>query len=128
MQTIEIDKGIQVAFDDLMRGIRKMDISTLEQLAGEVNSMIARRKSSPETGPETEVLNKIKNLVPASVQRRYKQLHGKLQKETITKREHQELLQIVDFMEEKTVERVHLLAELAALRGVSLSDLGTCRK
>lgn len=123
MQTIEIRKGIQVGMEDLINGVSKMETPMLEKFMDTLGQVLAVRKTSVSTEKEKELLLKIENLVPAFVKRRYKQLHIKLQKETISEPERQELLQIVQFAEEKGVERVYLMAELSALCRVSLEEL-----
>ncbi len=123
MQSIEIQKGIQVGMEDLINGVSKMETPTLEKFMQTMGQILAIRKGTPSAEHEKEMLSKIENIIPAFVKRRYKQLHNKLQKESISETEHQELLQITDFMEERALERLRLMAELAALRKVSLKTI-----
>ncbi|MCF8246311.1 MAG: hypothetical protein K9J37_16205 [Saprospiraceae bacterium] len=123
MQTIEIQKGVRVDIEDLINGVSRMETPVLEKFMDTMNQILTGRKSATTALREKELLTKIENIVPAFAKRRYKQLHAKLEKETISETEHQELLQIIDFMEERAVERIHLMAELAALRHVSLKEL-----
>ena len=123
MQTIEIRKGVKVGLEDLISGVSKMETPALEKFIDTLGQVLAVRKTPVSTEKEKELLFKIENLVPAFVKRRYKQLHSKLQKESILEQERQELLQIIGFMEEKAVERVYLMAELSSLRQVSLEEL-----
>lgn len=120
MQTIEIQKGVRVGFEDLLNGMSGMDTSVLEKLMDTAEHILAGRKNPSPAEREKELLERIETVVPAFVRERYKRLHMKLQKEKISEAEHQELLQIVAFMEEMAVVRLHLMAELAALRQVSL--------
>ena len=118
MQTIEIQKGVRVGMEDLISGVAGMETPVLEKFMGTMNQILTGRKSATTSEREKELLQKVENVVPEFVKRRYKQLHAKLEKETISEAEHKELLQIVDFMEERAVERIHLMAELADLRQV----------
>lgn len=123
MQTIEIQKGIQVGLEDLINGVSKMETPALEKFMDTMNQILSGRKSTSSALREKELMSKIEGIVPAFARRRYKQLHAKMEKETISETEHQELLQITDFMEERAVERLHLMAELAALRHISIKEL-----
>jgi hypothetical protein len=123
MKTIEIQKGVKVNIEDLINGVSRMETPVLEKFMDTVNQILTGRKSTTNAVREKELLAKIENTVPAFVKRRYQQLHSKMEKETISEAEQQELLQITDFMEERAVERIHLMAELAALRRVSLKEL-----
>ncbi len=123
MQTIEIQKGVRVGYEDLLNGVSGMDTMALEKLMDTVAHILAGRKNSSPTEREKELLDRIERVVPTFVRERYGRLHVKLQKEKISETEYQELLQIVAFMEEMAVVRLHLMAELAALRQVSLKEV-----
>lgn len=123
MQTVEIQKGIRVGYEDLLNGVTGLDTSALEKLMDTVAHILARRKDRSPMEREQELLERIETVVPTFVRNRYQHLHEKLQKEKISEAEHQELLQIVAFMEEMAVVRLHLMAELAALRQVSLKEV-----
>lgn len=61
--------------------------------------------------------------LPEDTQSRYNELRAKLQAETITPDEHQELLSLVDTVEQADADRLQSLIELAQLRQLSLTDL-----
>ena len=123
MQTIEIQKGVRVGMEELMSGMSKMETPMLEKFLDSLRHIVESRKNTTAKGREEELLEKIAHVVPAFVKGRYKQLHSKMEGGDITKTELEELRQITNFMEEKTVDRIHLMAELAALRQVPLKDL-----
>jgi hypothetical protein len=123
MQTIEIQKGVRVEMEDLINGVSKMETPMLEKFLDTLRHILDTKKTATAAGREKELLEKIENVVPPFVKRRYKQLHSRLQKGAISETEHQELQQIIDFMEERAVERIQLMAELAALRQVPLEEL-----
>ena len=58
-----------------------------------------------------------------SVIRHFKELQTKQHNNTISKKEQEEMLLVTDFIEEKSAERVALLAALAKIRQVSITDL-----
>ncbi len=123
MQTIEIQKGVRVGMEDLINGVSRMETPVLEKFMDTMNQILSGRKSATTSEREKVLLDKLETLVPTFVKRRYNLLHAKLERETISETEHRELLQIIDFMEERAVERIHLMAALAALRNVSLNAL-----
>ncbi len=112
-----------MGFEEFVNGASKMDTPALEKFFKTVGNILAVRKTNTLTDREAEILFRIENLVPTFVDRRYKQLQARLQKGNITEKEYADLLQITDFMEEKSVEKLHLMAELAALRKISLNEL-----
>jgi 5'-deoxynucleotidase YfbR-like HD superfamily hydrolase len=61
--------------------------------------------------------------LPSKKQRRFNQLRRKLQNETISEREYEELLSLWQEVERRNVERLRALIELAKLRGVSVQEL-----
>jgi hypothetical protein len=123
MQTIEIQKGVRIGFEDLINGVSELDTSDLEKLVDTMGHILAGRKNASPAEREKELLKELENVVPDFVRHRYKELHTNLQKEKISGPEHQELLQIIDFMEERAITRIHLMAELAALRQISLKQV-----
>jgi hypothetical protein len=75
------------------------------------------------TTKEAELLQKIKQGLPAETQRRLDLLTAKRRAETLTDEEYEELLALVDEIELRDAKRVEYLAELAQLRNVSLRAL-----
>ncbi len=123
MQTIEIENGVQVGFDELLKGIRQLDNQALATVAGEVTRLLSNRTDKAPANREVELLKKIKAVIPSAVKRRQKQLYTKFQQETLTPKEHEELLLLNHLLEEKSAERILLLGELAKLRGVPVQQL-----
>ena len=69
------------------------------------------------------MLAKVNQGFPPDVQRRLNELIAKRQAETLTPGEHEELVRLVEQSERAEAARVEALAQLAALRGVSLTTL-----
>jgi predicted alpha/beta-fold hydrolase len=76
---------------------------------------------SPTT--ENILLQKIAQTLPTAIQQRYNDLRAKLQAETLTPAEHQELLNLTDTIEQFDADRLQHLVELAQLRQISLPEL-----
>lgn len=123
MQTVEIKKGLQVGIDDLVQGISRLNTAELTTFFEQLNRVIGGQKSPSPLGQEAVLLKQIKAIIPASVIRRLKELQTKRKGNTLSEKEQEEMLLITDFIEEKSAERVVLLAALAKIRQVSLPDL-----
>jgi hypothetical protein len=76
---------------------------------------------SPTT--ENILLQKIAQTLPTAIQQRYNDLRAKLQAETLTTAEHQELLNLTDTIEQFDANRLQHLLELAQLHQISLPEL-----
>lgn len=123
MSTIEIRKGLQVSLDDLVTSLSKMDMSELKNFADKMNHLVDLRHDTASDEAEREVIQQIKDIIPASVVRRFKQLKKKQDAGTLTPKEQEETILLTDFMEEKSVERVFLIGLLAKKRNISVAEL-----
>ncbi len=123
MQTIEIKKGVKIGFDDLINSVSRLDTVDLKKVLAQINQVLSVRSDKQPDEFETQLLQKIKEAVPPSVVRRYRQLHKKQQAATITPKESKEMLLLTDFMEEKSSERVMLLGALAKIRQTNITEL-----
>lgn len=123
MQTVEIKKGLQVGIEDLVQGISRLNTAELTSFFEHLNRVIGGQKSPTPLGEEAILLKQIKAIIPASVIRRLKELQTKRYDNTLSEKEQEEMLLITDFIEEKSAERVVLLAALAKIRQVTLPDL-----
>lgn len=72
---------------------------------------------------ETELLSRINQGLPEDASHRYHELMTKRRAGALTPEEHRELLRLTDTDEALQAERARYLADLARLRGVSLSVL-----
>jgi hypothetical protein len=72
---------------------------------------------------ESELLELINRGLPKDVQGRYDELQIKLNCESITPDEHQELLLLIDTVEQATADRLRALFSLSRIRQVSLDEL-----
>jgi hypothetical protein len=123
MQTVEIKKGLQVRFDDLIQSISQLNTAELTSFFEQLNNVLGGQKQPSPFGEEAVLLKQIKAIIPASVIRRYKELQTKQHNNTISEKEQEEMILITDFIEEKSAERVVLLGALATIRQVPITDL-----
>ncbi len=70
-----------------------------------------------------ELLTKIRQGIPADLQRRFDDLIGKRRGRTISQAEYEELLRLTEQIEDLDARRVEYLAELARLRETTVPAL-----
>jgi tRNA A37 N6-isopentenylltransferase MiaA len=121
MSTIQVKT--ELPFDQLLKAVEQLSLPDLEQLMSQVIALQAQHKAPSLTRDETQLLLKINQGLPRDVQQRFDELVAKRQAETLTAEEHQELLQLTDQIEKSDARRVKCMAELAQLRGISLTAL-----
>jgi uncharacterized protein YnzC (UPF0291/DUF896 family) len=120
MQTIVIKKGLEVGLEDLAQRLSQLDTLELTAFFVQLNEKILGHPQVNRLSQESILLRKIKHLIPASILRQYRNLRKKAKEQGVSETEKQELLLLSDFIEEKTVEKINLLAELARLKQVPL--------
>jgi hypothetical protein len=124
MQVVEIKKGTQNKFDDLVQRVSLLNNTDLMAFFEQLNVKISGQKVYSTAGSEEIILLKqIKTIIPVSVVRRFKALQAKQHDNSLSEKEHEEILVITNFIEEKSAERVELLAILAKIRQISLLEL-----
>lgn len=121
MSTIQVQT--ELPFDELLKAVEQLSLPDLEQLMSQVIALQAQHKAPNLSKDETELLLKINQRLPFDLQKRFDELVTKRQTETLTPTEHQELLRLTDQIEKSDAERVKYMADLARLRGVSLTTL-----
>jgi hypothetical protein len=105
-------------------GAAGLQLNELERLVGELNILIARKKSARNDGRERQLLHLINQTALESDQRaRYLALVEKLEDDTMSEEEHREYMVLVERDEQLRNDRVQYLVELAQLRDVSLPRL-----
>ena len=122
METIEIRNGFKVGFDELIQSVARLNSTELNTFLSRLSQATAQKEIF---GEEKVLLKQIKESIPASVVRRFRELQNKQHNNSITEKESSEILLLTDFMEEKSAERVLLLGALAKLRGVTITELAT---
>jgi len=110
-------------FEVLVEGVAKLNSLQLKILFDKVNNRIVEKKDLTPQQQEAYLLKQIKEKIPATLIQRYKKLYLKSQNGTINNNEHLEILQITNFIELRSAERIPLLEELAELKKMPLLDL-----
>ena len=111
----------QLPTDELLRAVGQLNQTDLEQFVSQVIALRARRQAPSLPRAESELLLKIDEGVRRDIQTRYNELIAKRQAEALTPDEYEELLKLTQEVEKLEVRRVESLAELARLRGTSLT-------
>ena len=114
---------VQLSSEELLKAVEQLNLSELEQFVSQVIVLKAQRKATRLPQTEAELLLKINQGIPDNLQKDYEELKVKREEETLTDDEHQRLLQLTEEIEKIQAQRIENLAELARLRGVSLTAL-----
>src|ERR1700689_1592971 len=117
MPTIQLEAHLSA--DDLLRAADQLPVSELEQLVTKLLALQAHRQALFLSRPETELLQRINQPLPAALQSRFAELIEKRDARTLTPKEYAELLRLTDETEAVQVERVQAIADLAKLRKTS---------
>jgi hypothetical protein len=111
----------QMGFEDILTRIEQLDKPALLKFADIVNGLISKKSQVGQR--EAQLLKKIKTHIPATMKRRQKELYVKMQDNTLSLPERDELILLNTMIEEKTAERIALMGELAQLRHISIEQL-----
>ena len=124
MQTIQIKKGLKIELDELILGLSRLDVQELTTFFEKLNQQISLGEP-PLTRQRQEILllKQIKAMIPASVVRRFKVLQKKQHFQPLSPLEQDEMFVLIDFIENKSAERVYLLGALAKLRQIPVTEL-----
>jgi hypothetical protein len=120
MQTIEIQKGIRVGFEEMINGAAKLETSDLEVFMEKLGQLLARRKTPRINEREIELINIIYDCLTLQNESRYEELNEKLHSKTLSSNEHAELIEFNDLAEEQQIEYLKSLLELSQIRGVTV--------
>jgi len=121
MPTIHIQADVSV--DVLVQAAEQLSAAELRQFTVQMLALNAKRTAPSITQEEAELLLHINRRLPDEMQRRYAELIAKRDAETLGEAEYTELLHLTKQVEAFDVARLEALSKLAALRGVTLSEL-----
>jgi|SoiMetStandDraft_2_1073263.scaffolds.fasta_scaffold897169_1 hypothetical protein len=121
MPTINIEADVPI--DVLVKAVEQLQEAELRQFTAQVLALNAKRMAPSVTQGEAALLLHINSPLPEDVQRRFDELIGKRDAETLDDEEYAELLRLTQQVEAFDVARLEALAQLASLRGVTLPEL-----
>jgi len=105
----------------MMQAAEQLSPEELDHFADEVVALRARRKAPVLTKDEPALFAVINQSLPEADRERLTELGEKRVDETLTPGEHQELLTLQQRLETLHAARMKALAQLAELRGVTLT-------
>jgi len=110
-------------FDNIIQSLSNLNLNELDLLMSRLIGLRRQKLPSVLTEIESTLLKKINKPIPAEIQKRYDLLIVKRDDHTLSDEEYSELLELTNYTEQHTVERLKLLMELSKVRNVSLDDL-----
>lgn len=114
---------VELDMNEVLHGLSELQKDEFEAFVDKVLLLRAKRKVPSLTKNEVELLQKINVQLGETEKVRLEQLSKKLDDETLTKAEHQELTVLLERVEVLDSERMSALVELAALRDMTLEDV-----
>ena len=123
VQTIQIKKGVEIGFEELVMGLTQLDLEALTHLFEQLQEKMLETRPLQKYSEEIVLLKKIKAMIPRATVLRLKALQKKRHAQTITPKELAEMRTISDFLEMKSAERVYLVGALAKLRQTSIVEV-----
>jgi iron-sulfur cluster repair protein YtfE (RIC family) len=121
MPTIQIQADVSV--DALVKAAEQLSETDLRQLTAHVLAIHAKRTAPSVPSEEADLLTQINERLSSHLQKRYDELIDKRDAESLDSEEHAELLELTKHAEAFDAARVEALTNLAALRGLTLSQL-----
>ena len=112
-----------LSFDQLVNAVRQLSRSELERLFALMTPVRPLYEECQLSDTESELLIKINEGVPNTVQHRYDELIAKRNESMLKDMEYGELLQLTDQMELADARRLKHLIELANIRNKPLTLL-----
>lgn len=113
----------RLSSDDLLKAIEQLETPELERFMERLLDLKAQRSAPSLSQRETELFAAINRGLPSDLADRYQDLVARRRAGSLTEQQHEELLRLSDQVEHLEAERVEALAELANLRGTSLTRL-----
>ena len=106
---------------ELVQAVERLSPEELEEFADEVAALRARRHAPVLSEDESTLFASINRALPESDRELLAELSERRSNETLTPGEHAELLQLQQRLEALHAARLKALAELAQMRGVTLT-------
>lgn len=113
----------EVSTEQLLHSVANLPANDLEAFVTKILTLRAKLKAPSIANTEAQLLTQINQGLSAQDQGRWTQLEQKRQAETLTPKEHEELLTLNDQMEQLNVVRMQALTTLAFIRQTSITTL-----
>lgn len=123
MPTVKIEA--QISALDLLEAVQQLSQPELEQFIEQILQFHAQTIAPSLSVTESELLIKINQNLPQELRYLYQVLLEKRDRETLTKLEYQQLLELTEQVEKYQAQRLEYLTQLAQIRQISLTNLIT---
>lgn len=107
----------------LVQAVERLSPAELDDFVDQVAALRARRNAPLLSDDESPLFAIINQSLPESERQRLAKLGDRRSNETLTPSEHSELLELQQRLEALHAARVKALAELAQLRGITLTTV-----
>ncbi|MCA9999225.1 MAG: hypothetical protein KDE56_25850 [Anaerolineales bacterium] len=121
MPTIQLEA--QLSTKELLGAVEQLDLSELEAFLHKAMLVRAQRIAPILSPTESELLQKVNEGVPEELLTRFDALSEQQTKRTLSVAEEAELYDLVNQIETAEAQRIPYLAQLAQLRGQTLTQL-----
>ena len=118
-----VQVNAELSFEQLVNAVVQLPQPEFQKLLHTVDKIHPLHEEHRLSSRESELLLKINQGLPPSVQRRYDELIDKRDARTLTPEEYQELLNMTDQVELSDAKRMEYVMELSGLREQPLSVL-----
>ncbi|MEL6263591.1 MAG: STAS/SEC14 domain-containing protein [Cyanobacteria bacterium J06626_6] len=112
-----------MSVDELIKAANQLNETELDRFLQQVVTLRTQRKASVLSVEEAQLLDKINQAIPATLQEQYQRLRTKREEESLKSQEHSQLIELSKQIEQLGAQRLEALATLAQLRQVSLPEL-----
>lgn len=116
-----MEPNLATTSSQLVKAAEQLNLAELDRFAEEITAMRARRNAPVLTANESKLFATINQSLSENERAQLAELGEKRTEEVLTPEEHQRLLALQQKLEALHSQRMKALAELAALRGITLT-------
>lgn len=113
----------RVVISDVLSALGQLSNQDLNTIIKEALSLRAKRATPKLDEREANLIQRIDEVIPVGESKRYIYLIQKAKKTGLSQKEHEEFSELNEKIELYNANRIRLLGELAAIRGVSLETV-----
>ncbi len=113
----------QISINELLEGVQKLSAEDFDLFFKKIQKLRTEKEFTTLSDYERNLLERIKAGLPLPFKKRFFHLTGKRDEETLTSKEHEELLELTEKYEQYELDRLRLMVQLAESRGISLPEL-----
>lgn len=109
--------------NNILAAVERLSLPELEWFVSQVIALHASRRASCLSADETAMFKRISHTLPEATKGRLQTLIAKREAEDLSAAEYKELIMLTDQLEALQADRLAALADLAQLRGTTLSSV-----